>query len=77
MLYVPEGFAHGFLVISEEVIFSYLCTDVYHPEDEGGILWNDPELGIAWPLEDGIQPVLSEKDKWYPTLRQSGMRFNF
>jgi dTDP-4-dehydrorhamnose 3,5-epimerase len=60
--YVPEGFAHGFLVLSEEAVLTYKCTDFYHPEDEGGILWNDPEIGIEWPLADGMTPSLSAKD---------------
>ncbi len=60
--YVPEGFAHGFLVLSGEAIFAYKCTDFYHPEDEGGILWNDPEIGIEWPLAAGMVPSLSAKD---------------
>lgn len=47
--YVPEGFAHGFLVLSEQAEFCYKCTDFYHPEDEGGLAWNDPEVGIEWP----------------------------
>jgi dTDP-4-dehydrorhamnose 3,5-epimerase len=75
MLYVPEGFAHGFLVLSEEAEFTYLCTDFYHPEDEGGIRWNDPEVGIDWPLENGVQPLISEKDKKHPSLKQSGIKF--
>ena len=59
-LYVPEGFAHGFLVTSEAALFSYKCTDYYNPEAEHSVLWNDPELGIDWPLES---PVLSGKDR--------------
>ncbi len=54
MMYVPEGFAHGFQVISEQADFFYKCTDFYDPEDEGGILWNDPELAIDWPLSEVI-----------------------
>ncbi|MDU1855567.1 MAG: dTDP-4-dehydrorhamnose 3,5-epimerase, partial [Clostridium baratii] len=50
--YVPEGFAHGFLVISDEAIFNYKCTDFYAPEYDGGVLWNDPDIGIDWPLEN-------------------------
>ena len=50
--YVPEGFAHGFLVLSDEAEFTYKCTDFYDAEDEGGILWNDPEIGIEWPIDD-------------------------
>ena len=59
-LYVPPGYAHGFCVLSEIVDFQYKCTDLYHPEDEGGILWNDPEIGIEWPIKEVI---LSDKDK--------------
>ena len=60
--YIPEGFAHGFLVLSDEAEFVYKCTDFYHPGDEGGMMWNDPEVGIEWPLEDGVELVISEKD---------------
>jgi dTDP-4-dehydrorhamnose 3,5-epimerase len=68
MFYIPEGFAHGFLVLSDTAIFTYKCTDFYHPEDEGGLLWNDPSIGIVWP-EIGMEPLLSEKDKKHPGLR--------
>ena len=61
--YIPEGFAHGFLVLSEEAEFVYKCTEVYHSEDEDGIAWNDPEIGIQWPLENIKDIILSEKDK--------------
>lgn len=61
--YIPEGFAHGFLVLSDEAEFCYKCTDFYHPEDEGGIAWNDPAIGIKWPLDGIGQIILSEKDK--------------
>ncbi|MGI6776618.1 MAG: dTDP-4-dehydrorhamnose 3,5-epimerase [Acetivibrionales bacterium] len=61
-IYIPQGFAHGFLVLSEEAIIEYKCSGYYHPEDEGGIIWNDKAIGIEWPL-DGIQEVvLSKKD---------------
>ncbi len=60
--YIPIGFAHGFLVISEEAEFAYKCTDFYHPEDESGIMWNDPELDIKWPIVEDMELVLSEKD---------------
>jgi dTDP-4-dehydrorhamnose 3,5-epimerase len=64
-LYIPEGFAHGFLVLSEEAEFCYKCTDFYHPGDEGGIIWNDPEIGIKWPIEEGMKLAFSDKDtKW-------------
>ena len=63
--YIPEGFAHGFLVLSDEAEFVYKCTDFYHPGDEGGMAWNDPDIGIEWPLQDGVELIISEKDqKW-------------
>ena len=61
--YIPEGFAHGFLVLSDEAEFCYKCTDFYHPGDEGGLAWNDPEIGVEWPLEEGVALIISEKDK--------------
>jgi dTDP-4-dehydrorhamnose 3,5-epimerase len=71
--YVPEGFAHGFVVLSEEAEFVYKCTDYYHPEYESGILWSDPELNIDWHLE-GIEDVLlSDKDKKLKTLAELGL----
>jgi dTDP-4-dehydrorhamnose 3,5-epimerase len=63
--YIPGGFAHGFLVLSETAVFAYKCTDFYHPEDEGGIAWNDPEVGVEWP-DLGMDYILSEKDKKLP-----------
>ena len=65
-LYVPPGFAHGFCVTGESAIFAYKCTDYYNREAEKGLLWNDPDLGIDWPLEN---PVLSDKDLILPRLR--------
>lgn len=72
--FVPRGFAHGFLVLSETAEFCYKCDDIYHPGDEGGIMWNDPELGIEWPAflgEKTLDPakvILSDKDKIHPAL---------
>ena len=66
-LYVPPGFAHGFLVLSEEAVFAYKCTDFYHPEDEGGIRWDDPAIRIAWP-DLGAAPLLSAKDLALPAF---------
>jgi len=63
--YIPEGFAHGFCVLSESAIFSYMCTNVYAVQADYSILWNDPELDIDWPIGE---PLLSEKDKQAPTL---------
>lgn len=62
-LFVPEGFAHGFCVLSDAVHFLYKCSDFYAPGDEGGILWSDPEIGIEWPVSD---PIVSEKDVGLP-----------
>jgi dTDP-4-dehydrorhamnose 3,5-epimerase len=73
-LYVPEGFAHGFLVTSEFATFVYKCTRLYDPKSEGGLLWCDPEIGIDWPKIDG-EILLSEKDKKHPGL--SGLGFAF
>ena len=66
MLYVPEGFAHGFYVLSETAEFLYKCTDFYDPSSEAGIMWNDPVIGIKWPVPEGEEPKLAEKDKKYP-----------
>jgi dTDP-4-dehydrorhamnose 3,5-epimerase len=63
--YVPGGFAHGFCVLSDFALFSYKCTDFYNPKTEGGVLWNDPDLAIDWPIET---PLLSEKDRICPRL---------
>ena len=71
--FIPRGFAHGFLVLSEEAEFCYKCDDVYHPEDEGGLLFSDPALGIPWPETDEI--LLSDKDKVYPTLENLNFSF--
>ncbi len=67
--YVSEGFAHGYLVLSETAVFAYKCTEFYHPEDEGGIRWDDPDIGIEWPLEEGVQVMLSEKDKLHGGIK--------
>ena len=74
MFYVPEGFAHGFLTLEDETEFMYKCTDFYHPEDETGIFYNDPSIGIKWPLFEyginGEQMLLSEKDAKLPTFKE-------
>ena len=75
--YIPEGFAHGFYVLSETAVFAYKCTDFYHPEDEGGIMWNDPIVGIDWKkVAPGIEPVLSQKDTLHPNFSTGGHYFN-
>ena len=84
---IPKGFAHGFLVLSESAVFCYKCTDFYHPGDEGGIAWNDPEIGIDWPdvsgeypgsaasagyfLSDGTPLNLSEKDELWKGIKET------
>lgn len=73
--FIPRGFAHGFLVLSETAEFCYKCDDVYHPGDEGGLMWNDPAIGVRWPSlpgDDIFDPeklILSEKDKAHPPFR--------
>ena len=74
MLYVPEGFAHGFFVLSDSAEFTYKCTDFYRPEVEGGIIYNDKDINIDWPVND-MEPTLSEKDKNLPTL--ADIRFEY
>ena len=70
---IPRGFAHGFVVMSDYAEFAYKCDDLYHPEDEGGIMWNDPAIGIEWPEVGEI--ILSEKDKLHPSLADSKTEF--
>jgi dTDP-4-dehydrorhamnose 3,5-epimerase len=65
-MYIPPGFAHGFCVISDTAVFSYKCTDYYNPATENGIIWNDPDLNIDWPIKE---PILSPKDKEYSRLK--------
>ena len=68
--YIPEGFAHGFYVLSETAEFCYKVTDFYRPDDEGGVRWNDPDIGVDWPLLEGVPVLLSEKDRAQPFLRE-------
>ena len=69
--YIPEGFAHGFLVLSDEAEFAYKCTDFYHPGDEGGLLWSDPEIGVDLPIEPGMELIISDKDKKWSGLKDT------
>lgn len=63
--FIPKNFAHGFLVLSETAEFAYKCTDFYHPNDEGGLAYNDAAIGIEWPIPEGMELIISEKDqKW-------------
>ncbi len=70
---IPKGFAHGFMVVSDYAEFAYKCDDFYHPEDEGGIMWNDPDVGVEWPKVGEV--LLSEKDKRNPLLRDCKIVF--
>ena len=73
--FIPRGFAHGFLVLSDTAEFCYKCDDIYHPNDEGGLMWNDPAIGIKWPAlqDDGSfdesKIILSDKDKIHPAFK--------
>ncbi len=71
MFYIPEGFAHGFVVLSDIAEFAYKVTDFYHPGDEGGLAWNDPAIGVEWPIEPGTKLILSEKDQHWKGLNET------
>ena len=71
MFWVPPGFGHGFLVLSEHADFQYKCTEFYSPEDDRGIRWDDESLGIDWPIQPGSVPILSEKDLGLPELKNA------
>lgn len=89
--YIPQGFAHGFLVLSDRAVFTYKCTDFYHPEDEGGLAWNDPAIGVKWPriagdyrgsasaegyqMEDGTPLTLSAKDQKWGGIAERTAHF--
>ena len=68
--FIPKNFAHGFLVLSDYAEFAYKCTDFYHPNDEGGILYNDPEIGVEWPVPEGMELIMSEKDQKWGGIRE-------
>lgn len=67
--FVPRGFAHGFYVMSDHAVFAYKCSDFYHADDEGGIIWNDPDIAIDWPIEGDGAPKLSDKDRAWGSFR--------
>ncbi len=70
---IPRGFAHGFIVVSDYAEFAYKCDEIYHPEDEDGIMWNDPDIGIEWPNVGSV--ILSEKDKKHPMFKDNKIQF--
>ena len=74
-LYIPPKFAHGFLVLSDEAEFLYKCTEFYHGDDEGGIIWNDEDIAVDWPLDDIDEIILSDKDKEWKTLKESQISY--
>ena len=71
--FIPKNFAHGFIVLSDEAEFCYKVTDFYHPNDEGGLMWNDPEIRVEWPMPEGMTEkdlILSDKDKVHPSFSE-------
>lgn len=68
-MFIPKGFAHGYVVLEDNTVFQYKCDEFYHPESEGGIAWNDPQIGIEWPLSES-ELILSDKDRNRPTLKE-------
>ena len=70
MFYIPEGFAHGFYVLSDTAEFTYKCTDFYDPSSEGGIKWDDPTIAVDWPIPEGVTPNISEKDAKHPAFSE-------
>lgn len=74
-LYIPPKFAHGFVVLSDEAEFLYKCTEFYHGEDESGIMWNDEDIGIDWPLDGIDEIILSDKDKEWKSFKESNIKY--
>ena len=68
--FVPKGFAHGFLVLSDYAEFAYKCSDFYHPGDEGGLMYNDPDIGVEWPIEPGTELIMSDRDKVWGGIKE-------
>ena len=68
--FIPKNFAHGFVVLSDTAEFCYKCSDFYHPNDEGGLMWNDPDIGIDWPIPEGMELNLSDKDRNWGSYKE-------
>ena len=77
MFYIPEGFAHGFVVLSDEATFNYKCTNLYHPEYDAGIRWNDPDIGVEWPIDGLGDLLLSDKDMKQPFWKEISDEISF
>lgn len=69
-MFIPKNFAHGFVVLSDYAEFAYKCTDFYHPNDEGGLAYNDPDIGVEWPIPDDMELIMTEKDRNWGSLRE-------
>ena len=69
--FIPKNFAHGFVVLSDSAEFAYKCTDFYHPNDEGGLAWNDPDIGVEWPIPADMELTISEKDQKWKGLKDT------
>lgn len=69
-VFVPEGFAHGFMALRDDTLFTYQCTGKYYPEACGGILWNDPQLNISWPIDENSEIIMTKKDREWPTFKE-------
>ena len=74
--FIPKGFAHGFLVLSDTAEFAYKCSDYYHPNDEGGLIYNDPDLAVVWPVPEDMELILSDKDTKWGTFAEYCACFN-
>lgn len=68
--FIPKGFAHGFLVLSDYAEFCYKCSDFYHPNDEGGLAYNDPDIGVDWPIPEEMELIMSDKDKMWGGIKE-------
>ena len=68
--FIPKNFAHGFVVLSDYAEFAYKCTDFYHPNDEGGIKYDDPDIGVEWPIPEGTELIMSDKDKKWGGIKE-------
>lgn len=75
MLYIPSGFLHGFISLAENTVFNYLCCTKYYPEYDGGVVWNDKDINVQWPLDRVDNVILSDKDKMMPTLKEYEEKF--